>query len=73
MMLCLLTLQPPPAPAPAGFSKHPRPPSPVDAHYTNFCADYIHSWDHAWYLQIGHPADGNRQHVSIFFKKDKPV
>ena len=30
------------------------PPSSFDASYAHFTTDYIHSWDHVWYLHIGH-------------------
>ena len=44
----------------------------MDTHYTHFFVDYIHSWDHVWYLHLRNPIEENKQHIA-FFKKDIPV
>ena len=41
----------------------------LDAHYAHFSGNYIHSWDHAWYLHIGHLIEENQEGVTIFLKK----
>ena len=43
--------------------------SSVDPRYAHFFANYIHFWDHVWYLHIGHPNEEIQQRVSIFLKQ----
>ena len=44
----------------------PRPPSSIDIHYAHFSGNYIHPWNHVWYLHIGHPTKENQQCMSSF-------
>ena len=41
----------------------------LDALDAHFSVDYIHSWDHVWYLHKGHPIEENQQCIYIFLKK----
>ena len=41
----------------------------LDALDAHFSVDYIHAWDHVWYLHKGHPIKENQQCISIFLKK----
>ena len=56
-----------------GFWNTPRSPSSLDARYAHFSADYMHSWDHVWYLHVGHLIEENQLCISIFVKKNKLV
>ena len=56
---------------PLGSQNTPRPPSSVGTRYAHFSTDYIHSWNHVWYLHMEQQIEENQKQV--FFWKNNPV
>ena len=52
-----------------GSHNTPRTASSIDDCYAHFSINYIHSYEHIWYLHTGYPVEGKQQYVSIKKKK----